>query len=124
MPRILPSALALTALLTWFLPVRGFGAAAGTDDYNITIRTAVDRDYKIFGKTSDKTHGKAYAIIQFQQAKNDTPLAKPVNQLKVYRELQTGLSAYGFHAPAAGQNPDIVLTVIFGRGWLQNPIST
>jgi hypothetical protein len=107
----------LFALLSSLIPA----ASAGDADYQINVRSSVERKYTALSKEPYREHGKAYAIIAFDQVKSDTPLAKPVNQAALFGQLQKILSAYGFHAPAPGTNPDIVLTVIYGRSWMRNP---
>jgi hypothetical protein len=111
------------ALLLGGCPLLGVTAAAADngDEFQINVRSSVERAYTTFSKEPYHEHGKSYAIIGFDQVKNDAPLAKPVNRLQLYNELQKILSAYGFHEPAAGINPEIVLTVLYGRSWMRNP---
>jgi len=119
----LPASLrAVAILLTFILPhLRGATTApeAADYDYAIHVRSAVDQKYTTFGKEPPKDHGKRFAIIEFKQF--GAPLAKPVNEPRLFQQLGKTLSAYGYHQPEAGVNPDIVLTVRFGRSRLSNP---
>jgi hypothetical protein len=111
----------LVALLA-VLSLHSLGAPLTADDYKITVRASAERKYTTFSKEPPHDHGKSYAIISMQNAKlSDTPLAKPVNQVELLRQLRHNLSAYGFHEFKLGTHPEIVLTVLYGRGWLQNP---
>jgi hypothetical protein len=44
-----------------------------------------------------------------------------VNKARLVQLLRTELHARGFTEITATQRPDVVLTVLYGRGWLRNP---
>jgi hypothetical protein len=114
----------LTAILFALVPLALISAstAAGSDDsdFRITVRSSVEQAYTRFSKEPLHEHGKSYAIIAMDQVK-DIPLVKPANEGEILAQLRTVLSAYGFHEITPGTNPEIVLTVLYGRSHLRNP---
>lgn len=115
-------ALALAASAFFSIAPRLLSApGTAADDFSITVRASVDQVYTRFSKEPVHDHGKQYAIVGINQIKQETPLAKPVNEGELIKQLRTILSAYGFHDPVPGTNPDIVLTVVYGRSYLRNP---
>jgi len=98
-------------------------AAAGDEDpFKINIRTAVDRPYTMFSKKPFKEHSKLYSLAWIRQAKSTGPsFVEPVDEVELLQHLHDVLTARGFHEPASGKVPDIVLTVIYGRSRLRNP---
>ncbi len=100
----------------------GLRAAPGESDFNINVRSDVDRPFKGFGKETLREHGKVYAIISIQQIDNPTnKLVRPVNEYDLLKDLHQVLTNHGYREAPAGTTPDILLTVLYGRGWLRNP---
>lgn len=87
----------------------------------ISVRSSVDERWKGFRKLGPIEHGKAYAIISISEAPSPDGLVRPVNEGLLVRQLREALNSRGFTEIVAGQKPDIVLTVIYGRGFLRNP---
>jgi hypothetical protein len=89
--------------------------------YRINLSSTVERAYTRFSKEPYHEHGKRYVIISL------TPWGvrrkRPVNQQMLLAELRRALALHGFHEPEAGGKPDIVLTVLYGRGLLVNPFT-
>jgi hypothetical protein len=113
---------ALTAFLSVVFPSRVLCAAVRDDDYKITVRSSIEQKYTLFSKEPPRDHGRLYAIISLEDAKlSEAPLARPLNKAELLKQLRRNLSAYGFHESTPGKNPEIVLTILYGRGWLQNP---
>lgn len=48
-------------------------------------------------------------------------LLKPVDDARLVQQLRAELNSRGFVEMTTAQRPDIVLTVLYGRGWLRNP---
>ena len=125
----MPSARSLRVLALLFLGAMRLALPAsanpdpgeGGADFPITVRSFVERNYTRFSKEAYREHGRTYAVISFDQVKSDSPLARAVNQGSLYREFQKALATHGFHEPAPGAKPAILLTVLYGRGWLHNP---
>lgn len=100
------------------------GARAGEDEgpLNIAVRTSVDRPFKGLRKEPYHEHGKAYLIAALNEAPTSRPLVRPIDQGNLLLQLRLALAHRGFHeATPPAETPDIVLTVVYGRGWLKNP---
>jgi hypothetical protein len=97
-------------------------AAVANDDYNINVRATVERAYTRWGKEPPRDHGRVYAIVSMEQIDNDAnELVRPVNEYALLKNLKRVLAKRGFVEAAAGVTPELVLTVMYGRGWLINP---
>ena len=97
-------------------------AANDEEAFKINIRTSVDRPYTMFSKKPFKEHSKLYSLAWIRQAKSTGPaFVEPVDEVDLLQHLHDVLTARGFHEPASGKVPDIVLTVIYGRSRLRNP---
>ncbi len=118
----LPSALfKLLSLL--FAGVLIAGSAMAADDsgpYRINLSSMVERAYTRFSKEPYREHGKQYVIVSLMPVA-EYPLKKPVDETALLTELRRALSVHGFREAQPGQNPDIVLTVLYGRSHLVNP---
>ena len=88
---------------------------------NISVRSAVDRPFKGLGKPPAVEHGKVYALVAMDEAKRPVDLVRPVSKVKLAKLLRAELTRRGFREIAPGEEPEIALTVIYGRGWLRNP---
>ncbi len=113
-----PLALALGGLV--LLPgARALGAEV---EYNINVRSDVDRPFKGLGREPLVEHGKVYAIVSIEQIDNpENKLVRPVNEYMLLKNLRRVLTDHGFREAPEGTVPEILLTVLYGRGWLQNP---
>jgi len=124
-----PAARSLRVLAVFLIGALGLAVTARASaepgdagaDFPITVRSFVERNYTRFSKEPYREHGRTYAVISFDQVKSDSPLARAVNQVALYREFQKALATHGFHEPAPGAQPAVLLTVLYGRGWLHNP---
>ncbi len=88
---------------------------------NINVRSAVDRPFEGWRKAKRKTHGKIYAIVAISEASAQFKLVRPVDENEMLKLLRVELDKRGFHEITAGQRPEILLTIVYGRGWLRNP---
>lgn len=97
-------------------------AAEGENTFPINVRAVVDRPFKGFGVEPLHEHGKSYAIVSIKQIDNPTNrLARPVNEFALLKNLRHVLATHGFREAPANTRPEIILTVLYGRGWLRNP---
>jgi hypothetical protein len=133
-PALIPAALVPVALLrpalillAWCLLPGSLAKAADDEDaFEINVRTTVDQPFTLFGKKPAPVHGKLYAIAGVKAASNvpgDTsiPLAIPVDEEELLRQLRAVLNLHGYHEAGFGVAPEIVLTVFYGRSQLSNP---
>lgn len=88
---------------------------------DIDVRSAVDRPFEGWGKAPLKPNGKIYGIASVTDASGAVALVRPVNQNEVLKHLRAELDRRGFREIQAGEKPEIVLTVHYGRGYLRNP---
>ena len=88
---------------------------------NIDIRAEVDQGWQGISKRGPEAHGKIYALVSLKETKTQDPLLKPVDEHELLRLLRAELGANGYREIAPGENPDVVLTVTYGRGFLHNP---
>ena len=66
-------------------------------------------------------HGKIYGIYSVQLVQSDQRLVKPVDDSAILQLLSEELNKNGFQLFAPGHKPEILLTVSYGRGEVQNP---
>jgi len=86
---------------------------------NITDKEAI---YAHTTKSPDEGgHSKIYGILSVQEVKAEQRLVKPVNENEIMELLSAEMNKNGFRLYAPGTKPEIVLTVSYGRGLLQNP---
>ena len=117
--------LLLSRLLLTIAALAGAGPAArAQEQLDVGVRsTVVD---KPFGRVKSqlqaaKPHGKIYGIVLVKQVKSQDKLVKPVDESAILQLLSTELNTHGYTLVAPGQDPEIVLTVYYGRGFLSNP---
>jgi len=113
------AALAAAAILV--TPTR-----AQSEQLDVGVRPSVPDKAHLWShdkaKVSDEGgHSKLYGILKVEEIKSDQRLVKPVDEGYIARVLIMQLEANGFHQIVAGQKPEIILTVSYGRGELANP---
>lgn len=109
--------LALAGVVLLARPVR-----AQYSDLDIGVRSEIVD--KPFGKLDPKdwpVHSKVYGILPPQQIASQDKLVKSVDPKWLAALVVHELDTIGFQQAVKGQKPDIVITVLFGRGWLRNP---
>ncbi len=103
-------------------PLSGARVPTPEPEFNINVRADVDRPYKGLGREPLREHGKVYAIVSIEQIDNpENKLVRPVNEYMLLKNLKRVLADHGFREAPDGTTPDIILTVLYGRGWLRNP---
>lgn len=107
----------------------GFGAKGSTGATKnkdelpllIQVRSEVDRPFEGWRKAKLKEHGKLYAIVAISESPSDEKLVRPVDEDKLLAILRVELTKRGFVEITPKQQPEILLTVTYGRGLLRNP---
>lgn len=87
----------------------------------IDVRSSVDERWSGVHMLGPIAHGKVYGIASISETPSQDKLARPVDVARLARQLRTELKTRGFVEITAGQKPDVVLTVLYGRGFLRNP---
>lgn len=90
-------------------------------ELDIEVRAEVERPFRGLGRAPVKEHGKIYQIASIIQNPSNNQLVRPVNEHQLLDTLREVLSARGFSEASAEAPPEIILTVLYGRGWLRNP---
>jgi len=97
-------------------------------EMDIGVRSAVlDKPEKLTGKSNMQQadeHGKVYGILAVQPVASEVKLVKPVDANAIMQLLHHELNAHGFQRVEKGKHPEILLTVLYGRGYLVNPYRT
>lgn len=109
------------ALLLFVALFGGLRAGEPAPALNIDVRSEVDQRWHGVHKDGAIEHGKIYALAAINEVPSAEKLVKPVRKARLVELLRAELAARGFTEITAGQRPDVVLTVLYGRGWLRNP---
>ncbi|MEO6874404.1 MAG: hypothetical protein ABI222_06235, partial [Opitutaceae bacterium] len=89
---------------------------------DVGVRSAVVEARPVSSDLRDaRDHGKIYGIVSVQQVSSENKLVKPVDESAIMQLLSAELHAHGYRLYAPGTNPEILLTVYYGRGFLSNP---
>jgi len=111
----------------WLLAAGCLGCLAGAAgaQYNgldISVRSEIAD--KPFGKSDPKdrpVHGKVYAIFAVNLIQSQDKLVKPVDATRLAGLVVHELDQHGYVRMLKGQQPDVLISVLYGRGWLRNP---
>ncbi len=87
----------------------------------IGVRSAVDERWEGVHKRGPIEHGKVYLIASLKQSPSFGKLVQPVAEAGLLQQLRQVLNSRGFREVAAMETPDVVLTLLYGRGHLRNP---
>lgn len=87
----------------------------------IQVRSEVDQPFEGWGKAKLKDHGRLYAIVAISELPAEEKLIRPVNENELLRLLRIELTKRGFVEIKPDQQPEIVLTISYGRGFVRNP---
>ena len=92
---------------------------------DIGIRSEVlDQPAKLTGKSNLQQaaeHGKIFGILAIQPLASEEKLIKPVDANAIMQLLIQELDTHGFQQFEKGKRPEILLSVLYGRGRLVNP---
>ena len=87
----------------------------------IGVRSSVDQRWQGVRKLGPIEHGKVYLIASLNEAPSAGKLVQPVDEAGLLAQLRQVLNSRGFRESASGETPDVVLTLLYGRGHLRNP---
>jgi hypothetical protein len=116
--------------LRWPLAVLCLGlvakARAQAAEMEIDVRTKiVDKEHIWTSKNKAAPgtggHGKIYGILAVKEIKADWKLVKPVDETMILQVLSAEMNKNGFKLYAPGTKPEIVISVSYGRGEVENP---
>jgi hypothetical protein len=66
-------------------------------------------------------HGRVYALLSVQMASSDPQNLPPVDEDSLVLQVCQVLDRHGFRPVTQGHNPEILITIHYGRAWLRNP---
>lgn len=114
----------LTALMTG-IPVAGKTAGPAQDPkIEVVVRATVEQPFKGFRKAKLKEHGKVYLLASLELAPSDIALIQRVDKPVLLQNLHDALRQRGYQEASVEAPPEIVLTVVYGRGMLRNPYTS
>ena len=98
-------------------------AARAQSELDIGVRsTILDKPDNAFGPRPEAAkHGKVYAILSVQPIPSDDHIVRPVDANVLASQVRHELDTHGFRPMVKGETPDILVTVQYGRAWLNNP---
>lgn len=110
-------------LLTILFPVVGAANSVPQDrlKLDVSVRSMVDRPFQGLRKAPVKENGKLYYLAAISEAPAAKKLMLPVDENAMLTSLREELAKRGFREIGPDETPEIILTVIYGRGWLRNP---
>ncbi len=95
-------------------------AANEETSLKIAVSSKIDRPFEGWRKAPIKEHGKAYLLASISEGRSGQELILPVDEVALLDHLRKELAKRGFHEVQT-EKPEIILTVIYGRGFLKNP---
>ena len=87
----------------------------------IGVRSSVDPRWEGVHRRGPIEHGKVYLIASLKQSPVGPKLVRPVDEPGLLRQLRQVLNSQGFRECGANETPEVVLTLLYGRGHLRNP---
>ncbi len=115
----------LSVLLLLLAALGSMRAVESADDpavpLEIGVRSSVDERWHGIHKDGAIEHGKLYGIASIKGAPSTNRLTKPVDEARLATLLRSELKTRGFVEMTAAKKPDVVLTILYGRGFLRNP---
>lgn len=90
-------------------------------EVEIGVRSSVDQRWQGVRKLGPIEHGKVYLIASLKQAPSAGKLVQPVDEAGLLAQLRQTLNTHGFRESVADETPDVVLTLLYGRGHVRNP---
>ncbi len=88
---------------------------------DIQVRSEVDRPFKGWGREEAKDHGKVYLLAAISEARSEQQLVIPLDEDLLNKHLRSELTKRGYREYSPDEPPELVLTVLYGRGYLKNP---
>jgi hypothetical protein len=96
-------------------------------EMEIGVRAGIDpvektkRDHDPAYAQSVAGHGQVYVLASVKEETTEQKLIKPVNARAIADELKRQLKLQGFRPAGPQEKPDVVLTVKYARGFINNP---
>jgi len=87
----------------------------------IGVRSSVDERWEGVHRRGPIEHGKVYLIASLKQSPAGPKLIRPVDEAGLLQQLRAVLASQGFRECGPNETPDVVLTLLYGRGYLRNP---
>lgn len=87
----------------------------------IDVRSYVDERWEGVRKRGPIEHGKVYLIASVNESPSSKKLVQPVDKTGLLRQFRQTLTSHGFSEVTEGGTPDVVLTMLYGRGFVRNP---
>jgi hypothetical protein len=87
----------------------------------VGVRSHVDERWQGIRKGGPIEHGKVYLVASLKGAPSESKLVRPVDEAGLLAKLRQTLDSHGFRETTPADTPDVVLTVLYGRGYLRNP---
>jgi hypothetical protein len=87
----------------------------------VEVRSTVDNLWTGARKKAPQPHGKLYYIVSATLSESEENLVRPVDEGALVRQLKQALHAHGFREITETEKPDILLGIVYGRGFLKNP---
>jgi hypothetical protein len=94
---------------------------SGRPALHVEVRSSVDDLWNGMRKKDPEPHGKVYYVLSLGASESEEDLKQPVDESALVAQLHEAMSAQGFRQMKADEKPDILLTVVYGRGYLKNP---
>lgn len=110
-----------TLLLVSLASVLRATTSAGNLPLDIGVRSTIDRPFKGWGKEAVKEHGKVYALASVSEARSEQQLVLPLDEKILMDALHRELAKRGYRETTAAEPSEIILTILYGRGYLKNP---
>lgn len=107
-----------TPVLTAANPLK---TETGRPALRVEIRSSVDDLWNGMSKKDPEPHGRVYYLLSLGSNEPEEPLKRPVDEKALAAQLHQALNAQGFRQMKSDEKPDILLTVLYGRGYLKNP---
>lgn len=105
----------------------GSAYAQTAPEMTIGVRSGIDlaekarREKDSAYAQDDRQHLRRYLLASITEVKNPDKLVKPVNAKAIADELNKVLRTQGFRPIGPREKPEIVITVLYGRGMLLSP---
>jgi hypothetical protein len=88
---------------------------------DIQVRAEIDRPFKGWGREPPKDHGKVYQLASITEARSEQQLVMPLDEEILIEHLHTELRKRGYREHGPNEKPELILTILYGRGFLKNP---
>ncbi len=110
-----------TAFCFAIIPMTLSGSNDDEMPLDIQVRSEIDRPFKGWGREDPKDHGKVYLLAAITEARSEQQLVMPVDEKVLIKHLRAELAKRGYREYTPEEPPELVLTILYGRGYLKNP---